>query len=394
MEFLSDELREELESFVAIFEETSLSESDKCVRLKLEIFPSESENDEDKRLSCTIEIEAENDKKICSISRCKGLTNERQTMLDKIVKEMACDSLFEIVDAIRDEISNMNEVPDGECPICLEKFESFEESEKLECYHLFHRDCLWQFWKSALQAICEENKSLPADHKKPEQVFCPTCRIVADIPKRKILKFKPRQRKISRQDSLMDKFAALAIEKQKKFSSSFRKQVDAGGHWDENEGVLVVVRDPVPEPANEPTDKDDENQPDKVKQKIETNQDNKKRNNRRRNYNHRRPENGERNNEKADRLNEPHTKKPEGANRNYKNRQNTTQKPTRHDNDKDSIKDTSSQDQSLKRQSQHRRRPRKPRTENTENKSSSAIKTSNPQQKNSQKSLKPVQKND
>ena len=41
MEFLSDELREELESFVAIFEETSLSESGKSVLLKLEIFPSD-----------------------------------------------------------------------------------------------------------------------------------------------------------------------------------------------------------------------------------------------------------------------------------------------------------------------------------------------------------------
>jgi len=41
MEFLSDELREELESFVAIFEETEHSESDGIVQLKLEIFPSD-----------------------------------------------------------------------------------------------------------------------------------------------------------------------------------------------------------------------------------------------------------------------------------------------------------------------------------------------------------------
>ena len=41
MEFLTDELREELESFVAIFEETELSESDRNVLLQLEIFPSD-----------------------------------------------------------------------------------------------------------------------------------------------------------------------------------------------------------------------------------------------------------------------------------------------------------------------------------------------------------------
>jgi len=315
-------------------------------------------------------------------------------MLDKIVKTMMDDSLFEIVDAIRDEISNMNEVPDGECPICLEKFESFEESEKLECYHLFHRDCLWQFWKSALQAICEENKSLPADHKKPEQVFCPTCRIIVDIPKRKILKFKPRQRKISnRQECLMDKFAALAIEKQKTFSSSFRNQVDAGGHWDENEGVLVVIRDPVPEPATEPSVKDGDNQPDQAEQKteypkIEKSQDNTKRNNRRRNYNQRRPYISERNNVKEERQNSSCMNKSDGALRN-KNRQKTSQKP---DNDKNSVKEKSSQDQSIKPQGQHRRRPRKPRPENTENKGSSAIKISNPQSKNSKNTLKSVQK--
>ena len=42
MEFLSEELQEELESFVAIFEETEVKESENgIVKLKLEIFPSE-----------------------------------------------------------------------------------------------------------------------------------------------------------------------------------------------------------------------------------------------------------------------------------------------------------------------------------------------------------------
>ena len=315
-------------------------------------------------------------------------------MLDKIVEDMADDSLFEIVDAIRDEISNMNEVPDGECPICWEKFESFEESEQLECYHLFHRDCLWQFWKSALQAICEENKSLPDDHKKPEQVFCPTCRIVVNIPKRKILKFKPRQRKCSnRQDVLMDEFAALAIEKQKEFSSSFRKQVDAGGHWDENEGVLVVIRDPVPEPENEPSEINGDNEHEKPEEKleepkIEISQENKKRNNRRRNYNQRRAHNSERNNENGERQNGSNLRKTEAAHQN-RTRQNSTQKPRRPDNDKNSTKEisSSSQDQKSKPQGQNRRRPRKPRPEKTENQSSSAIKPTNSEPKNSVKSV-------
>ena len=318
-------------------------------------------------------------------------------MLDKIVEDMADDSLFEIVDAIRDEISNMNEVPDGECPICWEQFESFEESEKLECYHLFHRDCLWQFWKSALQAICEENKSLPHDHKKPEQVFCPTCRIVVNIPKRKILKFKPRQRKWSnRQDVLIDEFAALAIEKQKEFSSSFRKQIDAGGHWDENEGVLVVIRDPVQEPENELSEINDDSQQDKPEEKleqpkIENSQEIKKRNNRRRNYNQRRAHNSERNNENGERQNRSYLKKTDGAHGN-RTRQNTTQKPRRPDNDKNSTIESSSQDQKLKSQGQNRRRPRKPRPEKTDNQSSSAIKTTNSEPKNSKNSVKSVQK--
>ena len=42
MEFLSEELQEELQSFMAIFEETELSVSEENgLKLKLEIFPSD-----------------------------------------------------------------------------------------------------------------------------------------------------------------------------------------------------------------------------------------------------------------------------------------------------------------------------------------------------------------
>ena len=60
-----------------------------------------------------------------SIKNCKGLSNKRICEIESIVDEMRSgdETIFDLIDAVKQKIDQMNQSPDGECPICLFPFE-------------------------------------------------------------------------------------------------------------------------------------------------------------------------------------------------------------------------------------------------------------------------------
>ncbi|XP_014668433.1 PREDICTED: E3 ubiquitin-protein ligase RNF25-like [Priapulus caudatus] len=88
--------------------------------------------------------------------------------------------LYEIIEYVKDDLTDQN-IPHGECSICLELFEEADVFTKTECYHHFHQYCLGRYVEHSLaeQKIAQREKSTAtalAESTKP-CVLCPVCRV-------------------------------------------------------------------------------------------------------------------------------------------------------------------------------------------------------------------------
>ena len=113
----------------------------------------------------------------------------------------------------------------------------------MDCYHLYHKSCVFRYLSETLTKIRVENAPLPASHKIPEILHCPVCRHPLAIPFDQILHFKCSNSNAdenSETSELSDHFCKLAIERQKKFKNKFFRQKRSGAHWTEETNCLHV----------------------------------------------------------------------------------------------------------------------------------------------------------
>ena len=130
---IDEEKQEEIIALASIFEgdleiipETQSGET----IVNIQIHPSEGGvklSDQELRVTLTLEIiYGEHGTKRCySIRNCKGLSNKRICEIESVVEEMhnKDETIFDIIETIKEKIDEMNQSPDGECPICLFPFE-------------------------------------------------------------------------------------------------------------------------------------------------------------------------------------------------------------------------------------------------------------------------------
>ena len=127
---INEEQQEEIIALASIFEgdleivpEAQLGET----IVNIQIHPSEGGvklSDQELRVTLTLEIIYRETKRL-SIRNCKGLSNKRICEIESIVEEMHSqdETIFDIIEIIKEKIDEMNQSPDGECPICLFPFE-------------------------------------------------------------------------------------------------------------------------------------------------------------------------------------------------------------------------------------------------------------------------------
>ena len=170
------------------------------------------------------------------VKNCRGLSISRVEILEKNVKSVADDDpIFELIENVKDLIFEMNLKPDGECSICLYPYQNNSQLYKADCFHLFHSDCFTKYFFETSSRIKSENKKLPDDHKISENIHCPVCREVLNVSAADFRKFRNKSTNSGTEMEpdvfLKNKFAKLAIERQKSFSQNFSLQKENDSHF-------------------------------------------------------------------------------------------------------------------------------------------------------------------
>ena len=129
---INEEQQEEIIALASIFEGdleivSETNNSDETI-VNIQIHPSEGGvklSDQELRVTLTLEIIYGDETKRNSIRNCKGLSNKRICEIESVVEEMhnQDETIFDIIEIIKEKIDEMNQSPDGECPICLFPFE-------------------------------------------------------------------------------------------------------------------------------------------------------------------------------------------------------------------------------------------------------------------------------
>ena len=127
---INEEQQEEIIALASIFEGdleiVPEAQSGETI-VNIQIHPSEGGvklSDQELRVTLILEIIYGETKRL-SIRNCKGLSNKRICEIESIVEEMHSqdETIFDIIEIIKEKIDEMNQSPDGECPICLFPFE-------------------------------------------------------------------------------------------------------------------------------------------------------------------------------------------------------------------------------------------------------------------------------
>lgn len=132
---INEEKQEEIIALASIFEgDLEIVNADKATLnnnetiINIQMHPSEGGvklSDQELRVTLTLEIIYGVETKL-SIRNCKGLSNKRICEIESIVEKMQNqdeETIFDIIDIVKEKIDEMNQLPDGECPICLFPFE-------------------------------------------------------------------------------------------------------------------------------------------------------------------------------------------------------------------------------------------------------------------------------
>ena len=148
---INEDKQEEIIALASIFEGdleiVEINDSDETI-INIQIHPSEGGvklSDQELRVTLTLEIiygDKQTNKTKLSIRNCKGLSNKRICEIESVVVEMQNQegTVFDIIDTIKEKIDEMNQSPDGECPICLFPF----ERTNLYKVRLLYSDCIFR----------------------------------------------------------------------------------------------------------------------------------------------------------------------------------------------------------------------------------------------------------
>ncbi|NXS62077.1 RNF25 ligase, partial [Brachypteracias leptosomus] len=119
-----------------------------------------------------------------SIRNPRGLSDEQiqkisQTLRSVAEARLGTEVLYELIEKGK-EILTDNNIPHGQCVICLYGFQEREAFTKTQCYHYFHSHCLARYAQHMEEELLvqqeEREQHLAPTPKEEVGVQCPVCR--------------------------------------------------------------------------------------------------------------------------------------------------------------------------------------------------------------------------
>ncbi|KAM9548439.1 E3 ubiquitin-protein ligase RNF25 [Guaruba guarouba] len=119
-----------------------------------------------------------------SIKNPRGLSDEQiqkisQTLRSTAEARLGTEVLYELIEKGK-EILTDNNIPHGQCVICLYGFQEREAFTKTQCYHYFHSHCLARYAQHMEEEILmqqeEREQHLALSPQQEVCVQCPVCR--------------------------------------------------------------------------------------------------------------------------------------------------------------------------------------------------------------------------
>ncbi|XP_057617530.1 E3 ubiquitin-protein ligase RNF25 isoform X2 [Chionomys nivalis] len=205
-----------------------------------------------------------------SIRNPRGLSDEQihkiSQALGHVAKEgLGTAMLYELIEKGK-EILTDNNIPHGQCVICLYGFQEKEAFTKTPCYHYFHCHCLARYIQHMEQELKTQGQEQERQHVVTKQavgVQCPVCRepLVYDLAS---LKAAPEPQ----QPMELYQPSAESLRQQEELKRLYQRQQEKGGIIDleaernryfislqqppaavEPESVVDVSREPQPPTA-------------------------------------------------------------------------------------------------------------------------------------------------
>ncbi|KAM5228571.1 E3 ubiquitin-protein ligase RNF25 isoform 1-T1 [Ctenodactylus gundi] len=161
-----------------------------------------------------------------SIRNPRGLSDEQIHKISQVLGHMAkaglgTAMLYELIEKGK-EILTDNNIPHGQCVICLYGFQEKEAFTKTPCYHYFHCHCLARY----IQHMEQELKAQEQEQEQERQlgVQCPVCRepLVYDLAS---LKAAPEPQ----QPMEMYRPSAENLRQQEALKRVYQRQQERGG---------------------------------------------------------------------------------------------------------------------------------------------------------------------
>ncbi|XP_054031591.1 E3 ubiquitin-protein ligase RNF25 [Dryobates pubescens] len=167
-----------------------------------------------------------------SISNSRGLSDEQIQKISQTLRSIAearlgTEVLYELIEKGK-EILTDNNIPHGQCVICLYGFQEREAFTKTQCYHYFHSHCLARYAQHMEEEIFmqqeEREQHLAPSTKQAVGVQCPVCRetLVYDLSALKAAPPPQHPLELYRPD-------AKTLQHQEELRLIFKRQQEKGG---------------------------------------------------------------------------------------------------------------------------------------------------------------------
>ncbi|XP_066489148.1 E3 ubiquitin-protein ligase RNF25 [Tiliqua scincoides] len=156
--------------------------------ISITLHPATAE-DQDSQYVCftlvlSVPLQYPNEVPKIAIRNPRGLSDEQIQKISQTLQNVAeallgTAVLYELIEKGK-EILTDNNIPHGQCVICLYDFQENEAFTKTSCYHYFHSHCLASYTEHMEKEIRAQRKereqSLESLPKKEFEVPCPVCR--------------------------------------------------------------------------------------------------------------------------------------------------------------------------------------------------------------------------
>ncbi|XP_026563831.1 E3 ubiquitin-protein ligase RNF25 [Pseudonaja textilis] len=196
--------------------------------ISITLHPATAE-DQDSQYVCftlvlSVPLQYPNEIPKIAIQNPRGLADEQiqkisQTLQYIAESQLGTPVLYELIEKGK-EILTDNNIPHGQCVICLYGFQENEAFTKTPCYHYFHSRCLASYIEYMEKEINAQKKErmqhLTAASKEDIEVQCPVCREplaydlatlqAAPLPQQSMEVYQPDQQTLQHREQLRHHF--------------------------------------------------------------------------------------------------------------------------------------------------------------------------------------------